>query len=122
MKRVLLILFSIVLTLIMAGCKDNVSDKEGEKAAIRGQITKIAQNLENKTVTLLVEGQKEQDTEYDKASVTINSVTKIYKGNSKGQLFMTDLKEGIKVEIYWNGPVRESYPVQMGANIIRILE
>jgi beta-N-acetylhexosaminidase len=122
MKKFSLIALSLILILSLVGCGQSALGKAKENPVIRGQITKITQNPEGKTATLLVEGQKEEDTQYDKASVRVTSDTKIYKGDSKTKLSMTDIKEGMKVEIYWDGPVAESYPVQMGANIIKILE
>lgn len=122
MRKILSVAFCLILVISFIGCgQGSVTNLPG-KAAIRGQITSITQNTENKTAVILVEGQKESDTEYDKASITINSSTKILKGGSKDLLPITDLKKGMKVEAYWDGPVRESYPVQIGANIIRILQ
>jgi hypothetical protein len=61
---------------------------------------------------------------YDKASISINDETKILK-QQDGKLIaaaVEDVTEGAEVEVYYNGPVLTSYPVQAGADVIVILE
>lgn len=91
-----------------------------KKIAIRGKITKLTQADNGDGFNLFVEGKQEDDTWYDKASVRINPNTKVYKGNEA--LSVKDLKEGMTIEIKYDGPVLESYPVQMGADIITIIQ
>lgn len=122
MKKTWLFITCTILLLSITGCRQSAAGKGSEKPLIRGVIMNVTHNSENKTAALLVEGQIEEDTQYDKARVRVDSNTKIYKAESKDMLSISDLKEGIKVEIYWDGPVAESYPVQMGSNIIRILQ
>lgn len=93
-----------------------------EKLGIRGQVTKISTDNSGKIKGILVEGIVEQDTEYDKASVFIGENTKIYKNHTKEELERGALKEGIKVEVIFEGGVRESYPVQADAKVIRVIE
>lgn len=93
-----------------------------EKLGIRGEITKVSLNDSGKITGILVEGKVEQDTVYDKASVYIGDQAKIYKNDTKEELERSALKEGLKVEIIFKGMVRESYPVQADAKIIRVME
>lgn len=70
----------------------------------------------------MVEGKVEQDTQYDKASIRIKDNTKIYEKDAKKELEVNSLKEGAKVEVIFEGPVAESYPVQADAKTIIITE
>lgn len=89
-----------------------------ETPLIRGEITEL--NKDRETVELLVEGEIEEDTEYDKAKVTLHEYTKIHRNEEEAKV--EDLKEGMTVEIYYRGGVDMSYPVLMGADKIIILE
>lgn len=65
----------IALLIILApGC----TKKPGQEIDIRGEITNIAEGSQEKKV-ILIEGSLEEDTKFDKASVTINSKTKVYE-------------------------------------------
>lgn len=84
------------------------ADDEGKKAGILG--------------TLLMEGRKDKDTEYDKASVKVTKATKIFKmvGKDLKAATFDDLKPNVKMEIHFVGPVAESFPVQATAGKIVI--
>jgi len=89
---------------------------------IRGEITNIHQK-EGITVSVLVEGEIEADTGYDKASVTITDTTRIYEKVGEDYLALSreDLYLGLRVEVLFTGVVLESYPVQTEAEEIVIL-
>ena len=72
--------------------------------------------------TLLVEGKKDKDTEFDKAMVKVTKGTKILRkvGTEFKEASFDDLRGGVKVEIIFDGPVGESYPVQANAKKIVI--
>ena len=89
-----------------------------EELAIRGTITELSQSDDK--INILVEGEIEEDTSYDKAFVTIDKNTKVYK--NKNEISTEDLAEGMKIEIYYSGAANMSYPVQIGANRINVLE
>lgn len=118
MKKIIL-LISIFLLLTVVGCSKEITE---EKLSIRGEITNVSLDDNGKITTILVEGKLEQDTQHDKASVFIGEKTKIYDNDTKEELERNALKKGTKVEIIFKGPVRESYPVQADAKIIRITE
>jgi hypothetical protein len=85
------------------------ADEEGKKSGILG--------------TLLMEGRKDKDTEYDKAMVKVTKATRIFQqvgGDLKPASF-DDLKPGVKLEIQFQGPVNESFPVQATAGKIVII-
>jgi len=118
-KKTLIIVLTAVLAFGLVACGENI-DKD--KIGIRGEITNLSQGQDNKVIFILVEGDLESDTAYDKTSVAITGKTKvIYKGNKK-KLSKEDLKVGMKVEVVMEGPVRESYPVQADAKEVRVLE
>jgi beta-N-acetylhexosaminidase len=119
-KKIILLMCAFLLLGAVGCSKDKESSKE--KLGVRGLITEISSNDSGKITSILVEGKVEQDTAYDKASVFIGEKTKIYKNDTKEELNTSALNKGIKVEIVFEGPVRESYPVQADANIIRIIE
>src|SRR4051812_5999431 len=56
--------------------------------------------------TLLMEGRKDKDTEYDKAMVKVTKATKIFimVGRDLKPASFDDLKPGVKMEIQFVGP------------------
>jgi Protein of unknown function (DUF3221) len=85
------------------------ADDDSKKAGILG--------------TILMEGRKDKDTEYDKAMVKVTKATKIYQqvGRDLKPASFDDLKPGVKLEIQFQGPVNESFPVQATAGKIVIV-
>jgi len=117
MKKGFIILIAIVVfSCLFIGCGTNSKDK----ASIRGYVTEII--ISDTTANILVEGKIEEDTQFDKASVSINSDTVIKKDGVNGKLGVSDIKKGDKVEVVFTGAVAESYPVQGTAKSIRILK
>lgn len=93
-----------------------------EKVDVIGKVTKLVFN-ENKEITgIFVEGENNKGTSYDKATVMITNTTKVYKGDTDELLPVDRLKEGITVEAFFGGPVLMIYPVQGGAEFIRVFE
>ncbi|MDD5018018.1 MAG: hypothetical protein PHO15_07985 [Eubacteriales bacterium] len=85
---------------------------------IRGEVTDISEGEDR--VTILVEGEVQEDTMYDKASVTVGQDT-VVAAPDGSPLDMGDIKLGDMVEVVFEGPVAESYPVQGTAMIVKIL-
>ena len=118
----------IIFTLfIIIGCNFSISNY-GKEADIRGSITSIYKATEDSTGdiigSILIEGNIEKDTEYDKASVTITKETRIFESKS-GNLIKASfgsLKPNQRVQALFTGPVAESYPVQVRAKEVVILE
>jgi hypothetical protein len=102
-------------------------DKE-EKVSIRGMPASVspADDDAKKTGvlgTVLMEGRKDKDTQYDKAMVKVTKATKIFQqvGRELKPASFDDIKPGVKMEIQFQGPVAESFPVQATAGKIVIL-
>lgn len=88
------------------------------KADIRGDITSLEDAAGPKTVgVMLVEGEIEKDTQYDRAYVSATASTDVMEADGT-ELNWSDLKEGDRVEAQFIGPVAESYPVQATAKTI----
>jgi beta-N-acetylhexosaminidase len=114
-------LFTLVLlaaAVVLAGC----AAQSGGEVDIRGRISGVDAG-DNGLGTILVEGEVQEDTEYDKASVFVTKKTKIYRleNNQRIRVSFAALAAGQIVEVAFTGPVRESYPVQADAAEILIL-
>jgi beta-N-acetylhexosaminidase len=121
---ILIIIFTLF---IIIGCTFSISNY-GKETDIRGRITNIYKSTEDSTGdimgSILVEGNIEKDTEYDKASVTITKETRIFESKN-GKLIKVSfdsLKPNQRVQALFTGPVAESYPVQVRAKEVVILE
>src|SRR5262245_54643006 len=114
---------ALLAALAAGGVRYAAADPEPPgKADVRGSVANVsAANDDAKKPgtpgTVLVEGAKEKDTQYDKASVRITEKTKIEKlvGKERKPAKFEDLKKGAKVQASFTGPVAESYPVQATA-------
>jgi Protein of unknown function (DUF3221) len=73
--------------------------------------------------TILIEGRKDKDTEFDKALVKVTKATKIYKqvGKELKEMSFDDLRPGMKMEVHFTGAVAESSPVQATAGKIVVI-
>lgn len=69
-------------------------------------------------------GTREEDTQYDRADVTIDRSTVIVRtrAGSREALAFDSLRTGMKVEATFTGPVMESYPVRATAATIVVIE
>lgn len=117
MRRIYVVLFLVIVIVLAAGCSTAQQDAIG----IRGEVTSI--NTSGDTLSLLVEGEVEKDTSFDKASVRIKPETKVVRkdGDKDAAANAEDIKLFDKVEVVFDGAVAESYPVQGSAKLIRIL-
>ncbi len=93
-----------------------------EKVDVRGKVTKLILNDDQDITGIFVEGEQQEGNAYDKANVMITDETKIYRGDTDEIISTDSLKEGITVEAFFGGPVLMIYPVQGGAEIIRVYE
>lgn len=128
--RRLFVTFTFVGALFMlfaaAACGD---DSEGDdtdftEPDIRGSVTTKTGGAGDTLGALLIEGDIEPDTAYDKASVRADGDTDIFRmaGGEPVEATWVDLAEGQTVEAWFEGPVAESYPVQAYAGRILLLE
>ena len=118
LKRIILLALVSLVCFSIIGCNDPKITEETQ-IGIRGIVKDI--KINNEEGTILVEGKVEDDTAYDKASVRISKDTVILKGSSDKKLKISDIKLGDKVEVVFEGPVAESYPIQVGSSIVRII-
>lgn len=121
MKKMLFIALTIMLMLNTVGCMKTSDNKNEEKIGIRGIITEVLMDDGKIVSAIMVEGKVESDTIHDKAKVGIEKRTKITMGNVGQKLSANELKEGMKVEIVFEGPVMESYPVQGKAKTVKVV-
>jgi beta-N-acetylhexosaminidase len=115
-KKWLTVTILFILFIVIILIKDYIFPIDTSKIDIRGEITDISIN--NGVMTILVEGNVEEDTTIDKGYMRIDSNTKIYQGKDKKVIKKEELKVGDKVEATYQGPVAESYPVQGTAKFI----
>jgi Protein of unknown function (DUF3221) len=99
-----------------------------DDADIRGNITNIhragdATGNDKLLGTIMIEGVKEANTNFDKASARVTNETRIFdrRGKERKPASFDTLKTGQKVAARFVGPVAESYPVQATASEIMIL-
>ena len=113
----LLLLTAGVIVLLLMSRSDAAPNGP---ASIRGTITSLTPIAGQGVI--LVEERPQDQAGSNKASVTINAATRIYRGrvgaSTKGSF--GDLRNGQRVEVWFNGPVLTSYPVQATASVILI--
>jgi thioredoxin-related protein len=118
MKRIFTAFIILAAIVLAAACSANEGN---DTIGIRGKVTSITASGEN--TVIMVEGQIEKDTAYDKASVTIKADTNVVRqeGGKDTAVKPEDIELSDTVEVIFAGPVAESYPVQGTANLVRIL-
>jgi beta-N-acetylhexosaminidase len=121
---------SILLLLAAAALFSAFSCQAGppelEQPHIRGTVKGLSDSTGNPHIAgfLLIEGVPEQDTKYDRALVTITGSTRIYQQSGERLLKAKyhQIRYGSVIEVWFTGPVAESYPVQAEAGFVVILE
>src|ERR1700682_6410482 len=113
----LLLLVAAVIVLLLVSRADAAPNGP---PSIRGTITSLAP-LAGQGV-ILVEERPQDQAGSNKASGTVKPATRIYRGrvgaSTKGSF--GDLRNGQIVEVWFDGPVLTSYPVQATASVIVI--
>jgi hypothetical protein len=115
----------LALTLTVACFLEGAQSFASSRVDVRGAISRIESERRGKALArVLIEGDKEPDTQVDKALVYVTAETGFFikQGGERKPAEFAALKEGQKVEARFTGPVRESYPVQATAAEITILE
>lgn len=132
MKRfyVTILLFSL-LSLLFQGCKSSVRPTPVlalRSPHIRGEIIQItySQGVDSPQITgILVKGDKETDTQYAKAIISITDETRIFLKEDDDYILATPdhLQTGQIVEVLFIGQVLLSDPVQAVADeiVIRVV-
>ncbi|WP_287155676.1 DUF3221 domain-containing protein [Candidatus Solincola tengchongensis] len=133
---VFVVLASLALSFLACGPRPGGNPPSGDgdgkppsSPDIRGYVTQVAVPMppppgasDTMVGKVLVEGELEEDTRYDRAWVTVMPETRIYRVSDGSGVYFNDLEKGVKVEVFFTGPVMESYPVQATASEIRILD
>lgn len=112
---------------LVVGCTSAGTPVE-TSADIRGTITDLFRPEPSVAAgdmigSLLIEGVIEEDTDFDRAFVSVTEETQIFEqvGQSRRPVDFEALAVGQRVEARFLGPVMESYPVQATAAEIVIL-
>jgi len=108
---------ALVATLVLVGCTSGVPD---DAPAIRGKIISVSRTGDEVTA-ILVAGSIADGTTFDRASLSITDATRVLSVTDD-EVGAKTLSEGMRVEAWVTGPVRESYPVQADADVVKILE
>ena len=126
MSRRILVGGAALLVLVMAGVLAQVLIFRADAApngpsSIRGTITNVSPLAGLGTV--MVEERPQDQAGSAKASVTLNAATRIYRGrvSASTKASFGDLQKGQLIEVWFDGPVLTSYPVQATASVIVIL-
>lgn len=109
----------LVAALVLALTACSTAGPPTEDPSIRGVVSTVDLNAGG-TGSILVEGALEDDTSYDRASVGITSSTRVFADDGT-RAQAGDIAVGSRVEVWFTGPVAESYPVQATASDVRIL-
>jgi hypothetical protein len=122
MRRYIRILpFAALLTL--AGCQTQDGPYiPNTQPDVRGNITNIKKTNSKKkegVAVVLIESIDGVYTKHDKATLRIDAKTHI-EAIDGAPLRLDNLREGQMVEVWFDGQVMESYPVQAHASAIRI--
>lgn len=124
-SRRVLIGSTAVLVLLIAGVLVLLLMSRGDATpngppSIRGTITSLTP-LAGQGVILVEEGPQDRAGS-NKASVTVNAATRIYRGRvgASTKASFGDLRNAQLVEVWFVGPVLTSYPVQATASVIVI--
>lgn len=139
MKKFIIIMSAFAMVFLLYGCKPSTdindpsnpdtgdevengqtppTDDPLEKTYdIIGTITSL--DVTNEHISILVEGDLTPDTNFDKASVRIDDQTKVYADQQEA--IKEDLIVGMTVNVKFEGPVAESYPVQAYAKTVTMV-
>jgi len=106
-----------LLVLALTGCS---TQEPVGSPDIRGIISAITMAETGDGGTLLVMGEIEDNTTYDRAYISVDADVEITDMDGKRVAFR-ELSPRIEVEVWFTGPVAESYPVQATAMRIVVL-
>jgi hypothetical protein len=89
----------------------------GSRPDIQGVVTSISRPGPEKSSVLRVLVEEEPSSEWGtaKAYVQVSSNTRIFKHPCENELTPDDLKVGLRIQVWFGGPVALSYPVQAAA-------
>lgn len=108
----------LVATLLLAAACGGVTDRAAD---ITGIVTSVSGRADG--VTVLVESDPSTPFSGSKASVAVTSSAKITRRVPGGETAASarEITPGLTVEVWFDGPVATSYPVQGKALALRIV-
>lgn len=109
-------LAALALALVAVGCS---ASPPNDPPSITGVVTQYMTDGTGGG-SFLIETDGTGSGDYDIASVHVDSKTKIFDAADDPAAF-ADIAQGSRLEVWFTGPVAESYPVQATAGTIRIL-
>jgi hypothetical protein len=125
MKKIYVLLIFSLMIVILVGCTEestdtkNPSDSEFVEYGVVGKIVEIKDEETSSTMTILVKGDEDNGATYTEGWVTITESTKIYMSEGVDK---ESLELNMYVNVFFDGPVAESFPVQGTAKQINIVE
>jgi beta-N-acetylhexosaminidase len=126
--KITLTLFALLLsaTTFFTALSCQTGPPELEQPDIRGTVEGLSDSMSSSDISgfILIEGALEEDTKYDRALVTVRSSTRIYQQNGERlvKARYAHIRQSSVLEVWFTGPVAESYPVQADAGTIVILK
>ncbi|MFO8060578.1 MAG: DUF3221 domain-containing protein [Bacillota bacterium] len=118
-RRMIPVLLACLLLLLPGGC----ARVPGGEPDLRGEITSIGRAVGSSAVQILVEARPGEEDGSDKAHVFVAGDRVVFRrvnGSHRGAA-TADLEEGQWVQVWFDGPVAESYPLQGKARAVVIL-
>lgn len=116
---------AFAVALLLAGCVGGCTAPKTPDTppSIRGVVTSVSPGADG-LGAVLIEESAPQGLEFDKASLTLTKDTEVLKqvGDGYQVVAFEALLEGVLVEAWVTGPVRESYPIQADADVVLVLE
>lgn len=112
-------LFAVLALLTVALLTGCAAPTPSGDPAIRGTISSVSEDPDGVS-GILVEGPVADGTTLDKAALSITDKTRVLSASDE-EVDAATLTQGMRVEVWVTGPVRESYPVQADADVVRIL-
>jgi beta-N-acetylhexosaminidase len=118
-----LVLVVGITTAIALGACSTGSDIPVGPPSISGRITTVTAAPGGGS--LLVEAPGAEAPAYDAASVWVTPETKLFRQGADGateRIAFGDFEPGQRVDVWFEGPVAESYPVQASASTVLLTE
>src|SRR5688572_24426446 len=109
----------LALVLAVSACGGGAANRSPD---ITGFVTSVSGRSDG--VTVLVEADPSHPSFGDKASVAVTSSTRITRrslGGGEVAAMARDLVPGLQVQVWFDGPVATSYPVQGEAQALAIV-
>jgi hypothetical protein len=116
----LVVAVGLATTLALVACAPGSTVPAGDPS-IRGTITSITPAPSGGSI--LVEAPGTAEFDYDKASVWVTAETKLLRLDADGKttrITFDDLAGDQTVDVWFEGPVAESYPVQASAGTVLV--